>query len=34
MEDVEEGLSQIASALGLPSAADVKCKTEDWPFAD
>ncbi len=34
MEDVETGLSQIASALGLGATADVKVKTEDWPFAD
>ena len=31
---VEHGLSQIASALGLPPVADVARNTADWPFAD
>jgi len=31
---VEHGLSQIASALGLPPVADVARNSADWPFAD
>jgi hypothetical protein len=31
---VEHGLSQIASALGLPPVGDVARNTADWPFAD
>jgi len=31
---VEHGLSEIASALGLPPVADVAPNSADWPFVD
>ena len=31
---VEHGLSDIASALGLPPVSDVAPNSADWPFVD
>ena len=31
---VEQGLSAIASALGLPPVGDVQRNSADWPFVD
>ena len=32
--DVHSGLSTLATALGLEPVADIKARTEDWPFVD